>query len=442
VSNALTFSLGLTSGGFLQQIGAAQAGLGRLLGVTVGLGGVMAGVWKTIEHGAALHDLSLMTGETVENLFKLERGFELAGASASSVQGVLYRLNKALGGVNEMGEPTKDIFAAMGLSIENLKSKGGAAALSDVLAAMARLNRAQAASAAGKIFGRGGAQEMLLLANNAGDFARGMQAAAAGAARMQERAAAFDQLTDSIKLLKGQLTDLFIGPAGAFADMANSLVAAFQQGQLGTVVTLSFNAAFETSVAYLSNLLANPDFWGGFAETALAVFAKLGVALLQILSGPIRMISEKGLLTMGIPIPGADKIPEMISDLEARNSKLVAEFFASGSGKLGAAHRLASEITTPSQALLNDLLGSLAEAAGAGHRGGAGDLAGRGSRVKLGKLADANSLERIGAIFGGGAADWGRDTAKNTAKIATRVDRTNALLTMMAGRDFTLFNAD
>jgi hypothetical protein len=443
MSNVLQFSLGLGTGGFLQQIGAAQAGLGRLLGVTVGLGGVMAGVWKTIEHGAALDDLSKVTGETVENLFKLERGFELAGASAGSVQGVLFRLSKALGGVSEMGEPTKDVFAAMGLSLDQLKGKGSAAALSDVLAALARLNRDQAANAASKIFGRGSAQDMLLLANNTGDFAAGMKSASEGAAKMAIHAHAFDQLTDSIKLLKGQLTDLFIGPAGAFADMANSLIAAFEHGQLGNVITLSFNTAFEKSIAYLSSLLANPDFWSGLYQTGIAVFAKLGTALLQILSGPLEKLAGSGLLTLGLPLPGRGKIPGMVASLAEENERLAKEFLGAGWAQLKGAHALAGINTTPSESLLNDLLATLgaeiAKLAGTGN----GDERGK---KRLGKIdvGSPNALERIGAIFGGGSQSTSehiRRTADNTTKLLAVAEHHKRIAEMMARRDFGILNA-
>ena len=183
MAGVLSFTLGLEISKFLDRmrasseatLGLTKAGQGlstgllalgplgdaaaiAILGLGVALKGVEAGIeraWRQIERGAALNELSKRTGESVQNLFMLQKGFRAAGLSADSVGRAIFMLNKSLGGINEMGEDTASVFEKVGLSAEALKKAGSAGAIQAVLQKMSGMNQTTATAFAGKIFGRG-----------------------------------------------------------------------------------------------------------------------------------------------------------------------------------------------------------------------------------------------------------------------------------------------
>ena len=126
MGNVLEFTLGLQVNKFLEGMNLGAGSIISMAKVSEGLKVVMEGVWGQIEKGAALNDLSKRTGETVGTLFQLQKGFVAAGLGADAVGGAIFMLNKSLGGVNEMGEKTEDIFHKAGLSVADLKKAGGA----------------------------------------------------------------------------------------------------------------------------------------------------------------------------------------------------------------------------------------------------------------------------------------------------------------------------
>jgi hypothetical protein len=205
--NALQFNLGLQSAGFLSALSGAMSGLTRFVGIAGGMGGLMAGVWSRIEKGAKLEDLSARTGETVKDLFLLQRGFELAGISAEAVPMALFRIQKALGGISDTGEPTGKIFAQLGLSIEQLKGMAGAEKIEALVKALAGMNRAGASFAASKIFGRGEAKDMMQLVGKTEEFARALRVSAADAEFFQKNSKAMEELTDNLTVLKWKLME-------------------------------------------------------------------------------------------------------------------------------------------------------------------------------------------------------------------------------------------
>jgi hypothetical protein len=127
MNGVLAYTLGLEAGGFNAAITGANQNLGsflstaaRVTGVTAltaaAIGGakqlldLVGGIGEAFERGAHFEHLSKRTGETVQNLFLLEKGFKAAGLPADNLGHVLFMLQKAMGGVNEMGESTSEIF--------------------------------------------------------------------------------------------------------------------------------------------------------------------------------------------------------------------------------------------------------------------------------------------------------------------------------------------
>jgi len=175
MGNVLEFSLGLATGAFVGRIDEATAKLKGFIGGLVSLEAVSEGVMSAIEKGAGLEKLSKRTGESVSSLYELQAGFKAAGLSAEDVGATISHMQRSLGGINEMGERTPDIFRRLGLNIDELKKQNAPQQLSAIVGAMARLNPSGQMAAASSIFGRADAGNIAALTRSTGEMAEGMQ---------------------------------------------------------------------------------------------------------------------------------------------------------------------------------------------------------------------------------------------------------------------------
>ena len=425
MSPVLQYSLGLSTSQFLGAINSVQGRLGGLLrwgAAFAGIGAPITSLFQQIQKGAALSELSKRTGETAGNLFKLQRGFELAGVSMQSVPTVLFQMNKALGGVNEQGEPTAKIFSQMGLSIDQLRQAGGADALQRITATLGRMDRAGAAMAASKIFGRGGAQDMLQLARSTEDFSEGMAGAAEGARILDANADRFDKLADSLILIKNAWNDMALRAAVPVATFLSALSQAYKEGVLTDFVAQSFTTGLEMFIGVAPSMLAvlGSEILNLFTKPL--VYLQTGFEWLaqQLASSPI-IAKVFGLGEHGVR-------PEAFGDILDRNEKTGPLFGLPGGTMTTEELRKFSRLQLD-QALAEakknaaPFAGRLADLA-ARFQGGANALpenafalgdAGMGRRKSDTDIA----LERIGFSFAGGprTTDYARDTAANTGRL-------------------------
>lgn len=251
-NNTLQFALGLSTGSFLGSLKSAGASAksmaGSLLssaGLGVAVGGLFSGftslgsaVEKTfaqIEKGAALAELSRRTGESVANLFTLQKGMKAVGVEAESLPMMIQQLNKSLGGTNEMGEPTGKIFESIGLSIEELKGMDAPGKINAISGAFNKLDNASATAAATKIFGRGTSGNMLQIARSGEEFAAAMKKAGPAAMQAQRTAEAFNQLSQGLKQISGKADSFFAGIAEGAAPGIQAIVDALNKIDLSGI---------------------------------------------------------------------------------------------------------------------------------------------------------------------------------------------------------------
>ena len=190
-AGVLQFALGITTGSFFGVMDRAQQTVGGLsksflslpgLGVALGsalasissLESVVDGMFKAIERGAELDHLSRRTGTSVASLYELQKGFKAVGLTAEDVGPLIFKLQKSLGGINDFGEDTRSTFFRIGLDIETLKRMDAPRQLAAISQALSHLNATGAASAAGTIFGREGAANMVQLSRGMTDFSAAM----------------------------------------------------------------------------------------------------------------------------------------------------------------------------------------------------------------------------------------------------------------------------
>lgn len=469
MSNVLEFTLGLTTGSFLSRIEEARGKVLGFVGGMLSLEKITEGVKGAFEQGAGLNELAKRTGQSVSDLYKLQRGFTSAGLSADSVGSIIYRMSKSLGGVNEMGEKTGDVFGRLGLRIEDLRSMDAPAALQAILNSFGRLNQSSAASAAGSIFGREGAQSMLQLSRSANEFAEGVGHAAVQARIFQRNAGAFEQVERAGREIKENFKSVFAGIAEGVApavlaiekmlaklDLSGlgqsigkyltALTQAFSEGKLTELIALSLRTGFEMAVA-----------------AAPLIFQKLGYILLKVFETPLNYLQAgmtyaieqmannplvraamsftpggaaivAGLDTLGISHGGkAAGFQEILKDQMEHGLK-----FDLGSGEFGF-EDMAKDLSERSAAtmarfkvigsglekMINDLAARAPKPeAGEKSRAGTGDILMEAFRSK------PTDLQKMGFVMRGvGATDHAADTARNTGKTADLVSKIHDKLT-------------
>lgn len=262
--------------------------------------------WGQIERGAALNDFSKRTGESVANLFMLQKGFAAAGVSAESLGPALFLLNKSLGGVNEAGEKTDSVFETLGLSVEKLKEEGGAAAFIEVLEKIGTLNQSSATKAASLIFGRGVAADVVQLSRSVDELKEAMAGAKAQAEVFQKVAAVFDYIEKAAARVKAKLDPLFLeiaarlAPAFKFVlDAFNSfditpiaqaagniitvLTEAFREGRITELLTSGLKAALEAIENIIMGSLGSGGFWSGVWEVMVASIKAQAMVAMKVL---------------------------------------------------------------------------------------------------------------------------------------------------------------
>lgn len=295
-SKALQFTLGLTAGGFLTSLSQADSRLKGFIGSMLSFGAVTAGVWNQIEKGAQLKALSDQTGESVGTLYKMQRGLKSVGLDAESTGSMIFRLQTALGGVSESGEPTAYVFGQLGLRIEDLKKLNAPDALQQIAGKLAKLDAAGATAAAGKIFGRYSAREFLQLSRNADDFTRALKGSAIQAAIFQRYGETFHQIEIGLGRIKEKGNALFLGIAAGVAPALQNVIAMLDKidltgigKDLGTILT-AFTQAFREGK--LSELIGNSLKLGfdSILIFAPAIFEKAGYMLLKAFETPLNYL--------------------------------------------------------------------------------------------------------------------------------------------------------
>lgn len=264
-NGVLQFSLGLQASKFIDVLSSSKLAVGSFTTAMTGVGIMAAGMFNAIERGSALNDLAARTGESVENLYLLEEGFKRAGLGAEAVDPMIQKVRKALSGVNEMGGNTDSIFAALGLDRASLAQKNPVEVIQKIAEAMHKLNPNDMAGAAAGLFGRGGAGDMIQLANSAEDMAVAFAHGRVEAKMFAMSAGDFDHIGDSIVEIKSHVQGLFTGLASSLTpeiikvvddvnDFSRHLVPAFAQAlknhDLENLIELSLMAGVEKGKPY------------------------------------------------------------------------------------------------------------------------------------------------------------------------------------------------
>lgn len=163
--------------------------------------GVVAAVKSAVDAGGELQDMMARTGAAGKGLVIMQRAFENAGLAASQVPAVLNKMQKALAGVNEEGEPTNEAFAKLGLSIQDLLTLDPVAAFQQIQSAISGIqDPAQRTAIAMELFGKSGG-ELLAVFQDSGAFSQAEQQVGSLGDTLADNAAALDAVGDAFGAL-------------------------------------------------------------------------------------------------------------------------------------------------------------------------------------------------------------------------------------------------
>ncbi|NJD24074.1 MAG: phage tail tape measure protein [Betaproteobacteria bacterium] len=230
--------------------------LGTLQGVAIGLGPIFSGltallsfsafkegIENTIKFAAALDDMAERTGASVENLSALAGVAKIGGHELASVEAGMQKLAKALHLTDDETKGAGKALAALGLSIEDLRSKDTAEAMLEVARALDQFRDGSGKTAAAiAILGKNGAQLLPFLK----DLAEQSELIGKVTA---EQAAQAEQYEKNIKKLEASFSRLARSAAlevtPALASMTGQMAAAIQasggwSGYLQNLGGLSF----------------------------------------------------------------------------------------------------------------------------------------------------------------------------------------------------------
>jgi hypothetical protein len=276
----IAYSLGMNSGpavagvkAFQGALGGMQGAIGKITGA-LGLLGIGFAAFKSadvftdqlkniFEAGKELNTTRAITGQTITDLVTLRKAFGEAGLAPEGLSGSLIKLQKALGGVNDEGQPTGHIFQQLGLSIAQLKGESATQQLTQIGAAINHLgNQADKTFATMQIFGREGAEMLALFADTHAitDAERSM---AAYGAVMTRNAGIFKALTNTLAALHNKVKGFFVG----FADAIGPVLLPLLEKLKNSINLVGFGEKIGAAVSKAAQLIYGLFQNGTLSET-------------------------------------------------------------------------------------------------------------------------------------------------------------------------------
>jgi len=194
--------------GFSERIGQ-RAFDGLVSGAQAAFAAVTTGVKSALDAGGKLTDAMARTGAKGQGLVIMGQMFKNAGLEAENVAPALNKMQKALAGVNEDGEPTSDAFQKLGLSIGELSLMDPVAAFQKLGTAIAGIpDPAKRAEAAISIFGKSGGG-LLAVMTDSGAWSTAEKQVGSLADTLTNSASQMDAASDGIDGLDNKMKQLY-----------------------------------------------------------------------------------------------------------------------------------------------------------------------------------------------------------------------------------------
>lgn len=258
--------------------------IGAALGVAFSVEAFAEGIKGALEFGETMERLSARTGAPIRDLVIMQKEFKNAGLAAEDVGPAINRLQKALTGVNERGEPTNKTFEKLGLNINEIRKLNPQDQFAAIGKAIGNLQSpSERAAAAMALFGRNGG-ELLNIFRSDNAFGKAQEQVGAQADLLGKNAERFAAVSRSLESISGKFRGFFIGVASeilpkleaimdiisgihleemgrkfgeSLSSSLNILVNAFKQGKLGELLGLSLQIGLETAANYALGLFSS-----------------------------------------------------------------------------------------------------------------------------------------------------------------------------------------
>jgi hypothetical protein len=214
----ITAALGLDVSAWNKGIADAKAGIGSMvssnlfqaLGAAAAVAGVaIAGMYKAMQAGGELVDLSAQTGIAIDKLAVLQESFTQAGLAASDIQPVVSKLQKAIAGIGQDGASAITKFGISIADLQGLSPDEQLKAIGDRI--MEIEDPARRAAASMEIFGKSGAKMLSLFTS--GGMEEIARKVGTQAQLLRENAGVFDSVTDNIGMAGNKMQGFFVGMA-------------------------------------------------------------------------------------------------------------------------------------------------------------------------------------------------------------------------------------
>ena len=421
----LQFTLGLEVYDFLSKVGVSSAAISGLTGIGESLHRTFEKVFQAFERGAALEHLSRRTGESAGNLYRLQAAIQACGGSAEGLPQMLFLMQKALGGVSEMGESTADVFHKLHLNISELKRAGPAEALGQIVERLSGLSQDSAAKASSMIFGRMGSGMAVQMSRSPQEFREAFADAARQADIFERAGAAFARIERTIGAIKREFTGFWAGLAEGAAPAVQSIL-----DWLRKIDLTSIGQRIGKVIGAISEAISSGEGTGLFVEAFQAAFEQIGNYGMRTFNGlfaafitRLNQVASEMPQIFGVIGPGIvavlngftknwiaeteSSLGEMAESLGAKN--IAMRLFGAASGLAGSS---AAESAAAAEHAKTGLMGILARSAGDVGQMGAAFQAGWGA---------------IGSPFGNDA------TARLQAHLASLMGRLGGATGPMAG---------
>ncbi|NBV40910.1 hypothetical protein EBR77_03625 [bacterium] len=151
-------------GGVLSGVFGTLGSVAKTLGISIGGVGIALGALdrffkvgtvSAFELGDEYSNLSKKTGASIPFLFDLGKMLKNNGGSADQASSAINNMQRALADVNELGQPTKEIFKQLKLNVDDLNQASTDEQVTTILQAISKLGtEADKTRAVTEIFGR------------------------------------------------------------------------------------------------------------------------------------------------------------------------------------------------------------------------------------------------------------------------------------------------
>lgn len=214
----ITAALGLDVSAWNKGLADAKAGIGSMvaspvfkgLAAAAAVAGVaIAGMYKAMQAGGELVDLSAQTGIAIDKLAVLQESFTQAGLAASDIQPVVSKLQKAIAGMGQDGASAITKFGISIADLQGLSPDEQLKAIGDRI--MGIEDPARRAAASMEIFGKSGAKMLSLFTS--GGMEEIARKVGTQAQLLKQNAGVFDSVTDNIGMAGNKMQGFFVGMA-------------------------------------------------------------------------------------------------------------------------------------------------------------------------------------------------------------------------------------